>query len=193
MKSVILVVDDEPGQRQFISGSLSGEYVIVAAADGKEASELLSHRSFNLVITDERMPHMGGIELLRWIRKNFPETPVIVLTAYGSVDSAVEAIKRGAYDYLTKPFRTELLLEKLDRLLTCRKLNEGSAELEIETVGPLVAQSPTSRRLFEKIRNIADNERAILIQGENGTGKKTVAETIHNLGRRAHRRMHCYH
>src|SRR5512137_3005827 len=101
MKYTILVADDEPGQRQFISGSLSREYETVTAANGVEASQLLSHRSFSLVITDERMPGMGGLELIRWMRENSPETPAIVLTAYGSVETAVEAIKLGAEEYLT--------------------------------------------------------------------------------------------
>ena len=106
MKHTILVVDDEPGQRQFVGGSLSKEYEIVAAANGREASQLLSHRSVSLVITDERMPDMGGIDLVRWMRDKSPETPVIVLTAYGSVATAVEAIKIGAEEYLTKPLKS---------------------------------------------------------------------------------------
>ena len=89
MKFSILVVDDEAGQRQFVSGSLAKEYDVISAANGLEASQLLSHRSFSLVITDERMPDMGGIELIRWMRENTPETPVIVMTAYGSVETAV--------------------------------------------------------------------------------------------------------
>jgi len=102
MKFSILIVDDEPSQRQFISGSLAKEYEVVTAANGIEASQLLSHRGFSLVITDERMPGMSGIELVRWMREKSPETPIIVLTAYGSIETAVEAIKLGAEEYLIK-------------------------------------------------------------------------------------------
>jgi DNA-binding NtrC family response regulator len=106
MKCSILIVDDEPAQCQFLGGSLEKDYSTVSAANGREATQLLSRRSFDLVITDERMPEMGGIELIRWIRERMPEIPVIVLTAYGSVETAVEAMNLGAQEYLTKPLKS---------------------------------------------------------------------------------------
>src|SRR5512139_3951483 len=106
MKHAILVVDDESAQRQLLSGSLSRDYSVVTAASGLEATQLLSHRSFDLIITDERMPGMTGIELIRWVREHAPEIPIVVMTAYGSVETAVEAMKLGAEDYLTKPLKS---------------------------------------------------------------------------------------
>jgi len=184
MKYAILVVDDEPGQRQFISGSLSKEYEIVAAANGKEASELLSHQSFNLVITDERMPHMGGIELIRWMRKNSPETPVVVLTAYGSVETAVEAIKLGAEEYLTKPLKSpEELRIVVKRVLSRRAMSDRDLlyhqESEAAFPSDVVAESEKMRQVFLLAQQVAEQSTTVLLTGEAGTGKEVVARFIH--------------
>jgi DNA-binding NtrC family response regulator len=184
MKYAILVVDDESGQRQFISGSLSREYEIVAAADGKEASELLSHRSFNLVITDERMPRMGGMELLRWIRENSPETPVIVLTAYGSVETAVAAIKLGAEEYLTKPLKSpEELRITVEKVLSRRAMSDRNLlhEQEAESVFPsdVVAESEKMKQIIRLAEQVAIQSSTVLLTGESGTGKEVIARLIH--------------
>jgi DNA-binding NtrC family response regulator len=103
MKQSILIVDDEPAQRLLLSQALNKEYTVTAAATGIEAKQLLGQRSFDLVITDQRMPGMNGIDLVRWVRERMPEIPIVVLTAHGSVETAVEAMKLGAQEYLTKP------------------------------------------------------------------------------------------
>ena len=194
MKCTILVVDDEPGQRQFISGSLSRDYEIATAANGLEASQLLSHRSFSLVITDERMPGMSGIELIRWMGEKSPETPVIVLTAYGSIETAVEAIKLGAEEYLTKPLKSpEELRLVVEKVLSRRTMRDRSLlhQQEAEAAFPLdvVAESESMKHIFRLADQVAPQASTVLLTGESGTGKEVVARFIH---RRSLRRDHAF-
>src|SRR4030042_4271227 len=127
MKYSILIVDDEPAQRQLLNTSLAKDYATVAAANGLEATQLLTRRNFDLVITDERMPGMVGIELIKWIRERSPEIPIIVLTAHGSVETAVEAIKLGAQEYLTKPLKSpEELRVIVGKVLRSRAMRDRS-------------------------------------------------------------------
>jgi DNA-binding NtrC family response regulator len=184
MKFSILVVDDEAGQRQFINGSLAKDYEVVTAANGLEASQLLSHRSFSLVITDERMPDMGGIELIRWMREKSPETPVVVLTAYGSVETAVEAIKLGAEEYLTKPLKSpEELRLIVGKVLRSRAMRDRSLlhQEETEAALPLdvVAESESMKHIFRLAEQVALQPTTVLLTGESGTGKEVVARFIH--------------
>ncbi len=194
MKFSILVVDDEAGQRQFISGALGKEYEVLTAANGLEASQLLSHRSFSLVITDERMPDMGGIELIRWMREKSPETLVIVLTAYGSVETAVEAIKLGAEEYLTKPLKSpEELRVVVGKVLRSRAMRDRSQlhQEETEAALPLdvVAESESMKRIFRLADQVAQQPTTVLLTGESGTGKEVVARFTH---RRSPRRDHAF-
>jgi DNA-binding NtrC family response regulator len=194
MKFSILVVDDEAGQRQFINGSLAREYEIVTAANGLEASQLLSHRSFSLVITDERMPDMGGIELIRWMRENSPETPVIVLTAFGSVETAVEAIKLGAEEYLTKPLKSpEELRLIVGKVLQSRAMRDRSQLHQEETAAALpldvVAESESLKHIFRLAGQVAPQPTTALLTGESGTGKEVIARFIHS---RSPRRDHAF-
>ena len=192
MRFSILIVDDEPGQRQFIRGSLAREYEIATAASGLEASQLLSHRAFSLVITDERMPDRGGIELIRWMRENSPETPVIVLTAYGSVETAVEAIKLGAEEYLTKPLKSpEELRLIVGKVLRGRAMRDRNLLHQEETEAALppevVAESESMKKVFRLAEQVAQQPTTVLLTGESGTGKEVVARFIHNRSpRRAH-------
>src|SRR5512137_228908 len=157
MKFLILVVDDEPGQRQFISGSLSREYEVVTAANGREASQLLSHRSFSLVITDERMPDMGGIELIRWMRDRSPETPVIVLTAYGSVETAVEAVKLGAEEYLIKPLKSpEELRLAVAKVLRNRELRDERVLHQQETEAAFPSDIVSESEAMKHVLRLAE-------------------------------------
>ncbi len=187
-KGVLMIVDDEPLKRVTLQIECTeAGYTVHEFSDAASALQMLNQTPVDVVITDLRMPGMDGLQFLERIKAQSPQTHVILMTAYGSIDSAVEAIKRGAYDYLAKPFRTGLLLEKVDRLLACRRVSAGAQSPELEKLGNMVARSASARRLFERIRTVADNERAILIQGESGTGKKRVAETIHQLSRRKER------
>jgi two-component system, NtrC family, response regulator AtoC len=189
MKSRILIADDEPGQRQFLSGSLSRNHEIVVAANGLEVSQLISHRSFDLVITDERMPGMSGIELIRWMGENSPETPVIVLTAYGSVETAVEAIKLGAEEYLTKPLKSpDELRIVVEKVLSRRVMRDRSLlhQQEIEAAFPpnVVAESESMKNIFRLADQVAQQPSTVLITGESGTGKEVVARFIHRRSQR---------
>ncbi len=190
MKYSILVVDDEPSQRQFIGGSLAKEYDVVTAANGVEASQLLSHRSFSLVITDERMPGMSGMELIRWMQEKSPETPIVVLTAYGSIETAVEAIKLGAEEYLTKPLKSpEELRLVVGRILRGRTMRDRSQLHQEETDAALpqdvVAESASMKRVFQLAIQVAPQPTTVLVTGESGSGKEVVARFIHHRSPRS--------
>lgn len=194
MKFSILVVDDESSQRQFISGSLAKEYDVVTAANGVEASQLLSHRSFSLVITDERMPEMGGIDLIRWMREKSPETPAIMLTAYGSIETAVEAIKLGAEEYLIKPLKSpDELRVIVNKVLRSRTMRDRSLLHQQETEAALpheaVAEADSMRKIFQLAAQVAQQPTTVLLTGESGTGKEVVARFIHS---RSPRKDHAF-
>ena len=184
MRHTILIVDDEAAQRQLLSGSLGRDYDVVAAGNGLEATQLLANRSFDLIITDERMPGMDGIGLIRWARENCPETPIIVLTAFGSVETAVEAMKLGAEDYLTKPLKSpdELRLV-VGKALRQRMLKDKTelhrAETEVHFPVDVVAESEQMKRVLWLASQVAGQPTTVLITGESGTGKEVVARYIH--------------
>ncbi len=186
----ILIVDDEPAQRQMLGGSLGKDYAVTAAADGLEAVQLLSQRSFDLVITDERMPRMGGIELIKWLREKAPETPAIVLTAYGSVETAVEAIKLGAEEYLTKPLKNlEELRLVVNKALRQRALRDQTlahqAQEEVQFPSDIVARSSGMQRVLKLADQVAPQPTTVLLTGESGTGKEVVSRFIHRRSPRA--------
>jgi DNA-binding NtrC family response regulator len=186
MSGRILVVDDEPLKRITLQIELSEQgYEVYEAADAQSARRIFDLRPIDVVVSDVRMPGMNGLDLLAYVKQQRPEVGVILMTAYASVDSAVLAIKRGAYDYLTKPFTTEELLVKLERLLAGGKSAESSHD--VERLGALVAKSEGMKRLFQQVRALADSDSTILLCGESGTGKELLAEAIHAQSRRAER------
>jgi len=184
-KGCVLVVDDEPLKRITLQLELTeAGYTVFDAAEPAEALRLVQTKPVDIVVTDLRLPGMDGIGLLERVKQYRPDAYVILMTAYATVDTAVEAMKRGAYDYITKPFRTDALLEKLERI---RAHRAGSSQHEgagIDSIGRLIGRSHAMRHLFEQIRTIADSERTILICGASGTGKELVAEAIHQHSRR---------
>ncbi len=185
-KGVLLVVDDEPLKRATLQVELAGAgYTVFEAADTMAAAKIIETRPVDVVISDARMPDMDGIQLLEIVKSKSPRTHVILMTAHGTVDSAVEAIKRGAFDYINKPFPTEALVEKLNRLLACRLAESGDGHGGPETLGQLVGQSHATRRLFEQIRAVADSDRHILVEGEAGTCRERVAATLHQFSKRS--------
>ncbi len=190
MKNSILVIDDEAAQRQLLTSALAKDYLVVAAANGAEAVQLLSARSFDLIITDERMPEMDGLQLIRWVREHMPEVPIIVLTAYGSIVTAVEAMKLGAQEYLTKPLKSpdELRLV-VARTLQQRMLRDQRlllrAETEAQFPADIVAESHAMKHVLQLAAQVAPQATAVLVTGESGTGKEVVARFIHRRSPRS--------
>lgn len=186
-KGVLLVVDDEPLKRVTLQIELSeAGYSVAEAPDAATAMQQLRARPVDVVITDVRMPGMDGLQFLRQIKAASPKTQVILMTAFGSIDLAIEAMKRGAYDFLTKPFKTDMLVEKLERLRSSSEWpNVQTQEVTVARLGPLVGRSYAARQLIEQIRTVADTDRSILIEGETGCGAELVAKAIHDQSRRA--------
>ncbi len=190
MRQTILIVDDEAAQRLLISKALNREYEVAAASSGIEATQLLTRRSFDLVITDQRMPGMSGIELTRWIRERFPEIPIIVLTAHGSVETAVEAMKLGAQEYLTKPLKSpEELRHVVAKALRGKRLQDRmlvhAAETDAQFPADIIAQSDAIKKVLTLAAQVAPQPTTVLLTGESGTGKEVVARFIHRRSPRA--------
>ena len=186
----ILVVDDERSMQEFLEILLRREgYDVVAASSAEEALLALESDEFDLVISDIRMPGMSGLELLDRVREVSPETLVILITAHGSTESAVEAMKHGAYDYLTKPCRVDEIRLVVDKALEKKTLSTENRllrrQLQNQIAFPmLVGKSGAMQEVFELIRQVAPTRANILISGESGTGKELVARAIHSASDR---------
>ncbi|MCA9269865.1 MAG: sigma-54-dependent Fis family transcriptional regulator, partial [Planctomycetales bacterium] len=181
----ILVVDDEPLKRITLQIELSeAGYEVFEAADPHTAERILASRPIDIVISDVRMPGKTGLDLLAHIKQAQPEIGVILMTAYATIDTAVLAIKRGAFDYITKPFTTAELLERIARLEATRPAARAEEERD-EQFGRLVARNRAMRRLFAQLRGVAETDRTLLICGESGCGKELFAEAVHAAGSRA--------
>lgn len=192
----ILVVDDERGMREFLAIMLQKEsHEVTSAANGREALEQIGQKTFDIVITDLRMPQIDGIDVLKTVKESAPETVVIMITAYASPETAVEAMKQGAYDYLTKPFKIEEVKLIVRNALEKRRLREENLILKRKiqewttsgVIGGIVGKSPSIVNIIELIIKIADSPSNVLITGESGTGKELVARAIHNYGHRKDR------
>ncbi|MCA9551395.1 MAG: sigma-54-dependent Fis family transcriptional regulator [Myxococcales bacterium] len=184
----ILIVDDEESIRTFIGAVLESEGLkVTLAEDGDEAARLLQQHNFHLMVTDLRMPGLDGMALLRKVRAEEPEMEVIVLTAHGTVENAVEAMKLGAFDYLTKPLSgpDEIALTVM-RALERRRLREHRhrADVHAAQCPALVARDPAMAAVVEQVRKVAATDTTVLLLGESGTGKEVVARTVHQLSRR---------
>jgi len=178
MQKRILVVDDEPLKRITLQIELNElGYEVYEAADAQTARRIFDSKPIDVVVSDVRMPGMNGLDLLAYVKQARPAVEVILMTAYATVDTAVLAIKRGAYDYITKPFTTQELIDKLERLIASHTAAESNDESE--RFGRLVARSPSMKLLFEQLRSVAGTDRTILLCGESGTGKELFAEAIH--------------
>lgn len=182
MTKRVLIVDDEPSIRKVLSAHLRRRGLITETApDGADAIEMLESEVFHLVISDLKMPSVGGMELLRWTQTNQPGLPVVLITAHGTVDSAVEAIKEGAFDYVTKPFDQEELSVVVTKALATEQRN-ASSHLAGEYTGKygIIGQSPEMKSIFALIEKVASSPTTVLITGESGTGKELIARALHN-------------
>ena len=181
----VLVVDDEPSIRKVLSAHLGREgYEIETAQDGGEAIEALTTGHFHAVVTDLQMPGIDGLQLLAWVRENQPGLPVIIITAFGSVGSAVEAIKLGAHDYLTKPFDRDELKLLLKKAVLLEEA--GTRRLSRDArYGDIIGRVGSMRRIFGLIDKVAASPTTVLITGESGTGKELVARALHERSERA--------
>ncbi|MCK4850532.1 MAG: sigma-54-dependent Fis family transcriptional regulator [Phycisphaerae bacterium] len=186
----ILIVDDDPIILESLCEFLRLDgYEAVGTAEGERALDLLAKDGFNLVISDVNMPGPDGFELLRAIRKRFPELVVVLITGYGSISRAVEAIKLGAYEYLTKPIIDAELRMVVDRALNQQSLLKENIDLHRQLekrygLDAVIGQDYKMQRIFDLIETIADSEATILITGQSGTGKSLIARAIHHRSRR---------
>jgi DNA-binding NtrC family response regulator len=186
----VLVVDDEEAQRQIIADVLArARYEVTQASGATEAVRELQEDSLDLIITDLRMPDGGGMDILNEAKRVSPETEVIVMTAYGTIESAVEAMRHGAYDYITKPFNKDVLLVSVRRALEHKQLRQENLQLrELVktrlTTGNIIGSSQKMQKLFRLMEKSIPVTSTVLIQGESGTGKELVARSIHFNGPR---------
>ncbi|MEE9280593.1 MAG: sigma-54 dependent transcriptional regulator [Myxococcota bacterium] len=189
----VLVVDDDAAMREMLIPLLEeGGLEPHAAASAQLALEAARSSDFDAVLSDIRMPGADGFQLLGQLRELRPETPVILMTAFGSIDSAVEAMRAGAFDYITKPFKREAVLATLERAFERRELEAENRRLrraldQTSSFGDLIGASPAMRDIFALIKKISSSRSSVLITGDSGTGKEVVARTIHFTGSRAER------
>ena len=198
----ILIVDDERNIRRVLQALLEADgYEVEAAADGDEARATLrrSDAGFDAILTDLRMPGSDGLQLLRWARASHPDTPVVMVTAHGTVDVAVEAMRAGAYDFITKPFDDAELRDIVGKAVAQAEANRTRAyepgEDDVATtveldhaeavLSEIIGRSPAMQKLFALLKKIAPSPTTILVRGESGTGKELVARAIHRLSDRA--------
>jgi DNA-binding NtrC family response regulator len=183
--SHILVVDDEPEMRALLCDVLQAQgYRVMLAQNAQEALQRLGEHEYSVVLTDLRMKGMQGIALLAEVKRECPDVNVILMTAFGSVETAIQAMKQGAYDYLMKPVKTEDLLRVVERALheavLRREVNRLRREVHKEySFHQIVGKSKAMREVFDLIRRVADGPTNVLITGESGTGKELVAKAIH--------------
>jgi len=184
----ILVIDDDMEMCGLLSDLLAGEgFYVIPMSDSLEASKLLKREEFDLIITDLKMKGLKGLDLLEEANRVAPLTPVIIITAFGTIESAIKAMKMGAYDYITKPFQMDELLLTVNKALETRLLKKEVFRLrkEIESrydFHQLIGKSPSMQKIYDLIERISDSSSNVLITGESGTGKELVAKAIHYNG-----------
>lgn len=190
-RATILVVDDEKNTREALSKILSEDgYDVATAADGYQAMNLVASETPDLILADLKMPGMDGLELLSRMRLKGFDAPFVMMTAYGTVETAVEAMKKGAEDYLTKPVNIEELEIQIKRILSHRSLLREASELRERLRDKykfknIVGSSPQMQSIFKMVEQVAPSRATVLITGESGTGKELIASAIHQNGPRA--------
>jgi DNA-binding NtrC family response regulator len=192
MIASILVVDDEMDMQQLLKRSLEPalDCRVETASSGEMALNMLSSNRFDLVLADIKMPGMDGLELLELIKRESSDVTVIIMTAFGSIDLAVEAMKNGAYDFITKPFDHNSLVLQLEKALERSALLKENSRLKkacenANIFQDIVGESPPMQRVFETVRMVANTDLTVLITGESGTGKDLTARAVHALSPRS--------
>jgi two-component system, NtrC family, response regulator len=181
----ILIVDDEKNYLRVLSAVLEEEgYEVLTALNGREALEIQETSDLDLTLTDMKMPGMDGIKLLEHIKAKDPDLPVIMMTAHGTVDKAVEAMQKGAYSYVLKPFDNERLIIYVKKAVAMFQVVKENRRLRDEVksqyrFGNFIGKSKAMREVFEMIRKVAPSNASVLVEGESGTGKELVAKSIH--------------
>jgi len=192
MKRSILIVDDEQDMLDLLKRSLEPDLDcrVTTATSGEEALKRLAKDAFDLVLADIKMPGMDGLELLEIVKRNNPQQTVVMMTAFGQIDTAVNAMRSGAYDFITKPFEHDALVLRLEKALERSVLIQENRRLQ-QACGPLavfqdlVGKSAVMQRLYETIQMAAKTELTVLITGESGTGKDLSARAVHALSHRS--------
>mgnify|MGYP000288940456 CR=1 FL=1 len=182
----ILVVEDNDELRNIIKEALtSEEYQVFIISSAEEAFEIIKEKVFDVILTDLKLPEADGIEVLSYAKKKNPETEVIIITAYGTVDKAVEAMKKGASEFITKPVSLEHLKLLISKVITNRKVKDENKYLRNYSRGEIIGESIQIKEILKLVDKIADTDATVLITGESGTGKELIAEQIHyKSGRR---------
>jgi two-component system response regulator HydG len=189
MTARVLVADDKQNMPKLFRRILSTDYEVVAAEDGTRALALIAAGDFDVIVTDLKMPGADGLTVLRETRRLQPDAEVILMTAYGTVSTAIAAMKEGAFDYLTKPFEPDEAQLAVERALERKRLREQARDLRRALEGAvqldeLVGKSAAMQRVLELVRRAADSTATVLVTGESGTGKEVVARGIHRAGAR---------
>jgi len=190
MKRTVLVAEDEEKMGRILEVNLQDRYRVLLAKDGEEALRMFKENDVNLLLTDMRMPGRDGLSLLHEVKRLRPEVPVILITAYGTVESAVHAMKEGAMDYLLKPVNMGEVELVIERALLQSDLIDENRQLKEEVkflygVDSIISKDPKIIEIMEMVRQVADSKATILIEGESGTGKELVARAIHLNSQRA--------
>jgi DNA-binding NtrC family response regulator len=190
MKRTILIAEDEEKMRRILEVNLQTQYHVLLAKDGDQALRLFKENEINLLLTDMRMPGKDGLSLLHEVKRLRPEIPVILITAYGTIESAVHAMKEGATDYLLKPIQMEEVELVIQRVLLQKDLIEENRKLKEEIkslygIGTIISKHPKMTEVMGIVHQVADSKATVLIEGESGTGKELVAREIHFHSQRA--------
>ena len=188
--SSILVIEDKDSMRKMLAQTLSEEgYQVETAADGPEGIEKAKASQYDLVLTDMRMPDMDGLDVISNIKELNTDTAVIVMTAYGTIETAVSAMKKGAFDFLTKPFDTEHMLVLVDKALKSQRIMAENEFLREELdqrlgMGQIIGKNEKIIEVLKLIQKVSGSDTSVLLQGESGTGKELFARAIHDLSPR---------
>ncbi len=190
--SSILALDDEQDMLALLGRIISekSSHGLTTLSDPAELTQLLEEKVFDIVLTDLKMPGKNGIQVIEEIKRKSPQTAVIIMTAYGSIESALEATRKGAFDYVTKPFRKERILHVIEQALNWQRLHKENIllrqKLEEKSSFPaLVGSSPAMRSLLDHIEKVAKTSATVLITGDSGTGKELVARALHSQSLRS--------